>query len=165
MHRPSDHDDCRAIRVLGRASPPATLEELYRGSPSSGTARNSAFPTGPMQPPIDMNQPAETDPPPRWVAIARSDELGEDAGIERVVEGQLIAVIRHAGRVFAIEALCAHHGGPLAQGRLADGCVTCPWHGWQYNLADGTQTTSGAQLIQSYPAREREGHVEVAMPT
>lgn len=114
-------------------------------------------------------QPASRDPsvsadsaqPPRWVDVASSTDLTENAGIERTVDGQLVALFRHAGAVYAIEALCAHHGGPLAEGQVADGCVTCPWHGWQYQLADGVHTTSGARLIGSYPAREKEGRVEV----
>ncbi|WP_235935332.1 Rieske (2Fe-2S) protein [Candidatus Laterigemmans baculatus] len=109
----------------------------------------------------DPSASGEAAQPPRWVPVAASDELREDVGIERAVEGQLLALFRHGGQVYAIEALCAHHGGPLAEGQVVGGCVTCPWHGWQYQLADGVHTGSGTPLIGSYPAREVEGRIEV----
>lgn len=98
-----------------------------------------------------------------WEFIARSDEVGEGQAIERTVRRQLIALFRSAGVLYAIEGLCAHHGGPLSQGAVADGCVTCPWHGWQYRLADGTHATSGEPLIAAFPLREREGIIEVLL--
>lgn len=99
--------------------------------------------------------------PSRWVTVATSEELQEGAAIERVAENCLLAIYRHSGQLYAIDGLCAHHGGPLSQGVVSDGCVTCPWHGWQYHLRDGTQVTSGAKLISSYPIREQDGKIEV----
>ena len=99
--------------------------------------------------------------PNRWIVVATSEELAEGAAIERVAENCLIAIFRHAGTLYAIEGLCAHHGGPLSQGQVRDGCVTCPWHGWQYRLADGTQLTSGTKLISTYPIRETDGKIEI----
>jgi nitrite reductase/ring-hydroxylating ferredoxin subunit len=106
-------------------------------------------------------QPAEAN---RWIVVAGLDELPQEGAIERTVEGQLIAIFRHQGVLFAIEGLCAHHGGPLSQGQVANGCVTCPWHGWQYRLSDGTQLTSGVPLLASYPVREQAGQIEIGLP-
>ena len=39
--------------------------------------------------------------------------------------------------VSAVRSVCAHQGGPLGEGKIIDGCITCPWHGWQYRPADG----------------------------
>jgi len=99
--------------------------------------------------------------PSRWIDVAASEELVDGTAIERVAEDCLIAIFRNQGQLYAVEGLCAHHGGPLAQGIVNDGCVTCPWHGWQYRLSDGTQLTSGAKLIASFPIREREGRIEI----
>lgn len=104
--------------------------------------------------------PAGTEPN-RWVEVASAEELQDGAAIERVAENSLIAIFRHEGQLYAIEGLCAHHGGPLSQGTVNDGCVTCPWHGWQYRLTDGTQLTSGAKLIATFPIRQRDGKIEV----
>lgn len=110
--------------------------------------------------PDGQPQPAGR-PPDRWIAVADSDQLAGEAALERVVEGELVAIFRHEGQLYALEALCAHHGGPLAEGTVAAGCVTCPWHGWTYRLADGTQATSGQQLIRAFPIRERDGQIEI----
>jgi nitrite reductase/ring-hydroxylating ferredoxin subunit len=101
--------------------------------------------------------------PNRWIGVANSSDLPQEGAIERTVEGQLIAIFRHQGELYAIEGLCAHHGGPLSQGQVHAGCVTCPWHGWQYRLSDGTQLTSGVPLLRSYPVREQEHQIEIGL--
>lgn len=96
-----------------------------------------------------------------WVAVADSHELADGGAIERVSGSDFVAIFRHQGELFAIEGLCAHHGGPLSQGVVENGCVTCPWHGWQYRLCDGTQSTSGQQLLATFDVREEGGKIEV----
>ena len=102
--------------------------------------------------------PAE---PTRWIPVAPATELGEGQAMERVVEGQLVAIFRHEGLLYGLEALCAHHGGPLVEGTVHEGCVTCPWHGWTYRLEDGSQIASGERLIRAYRVREQAGQIEV----
>lgn len=66
-------------------------------------------------------------------------ELFEE-GVPRSVRapgGERIAVVASGGRLSAMHGVCAHQGGPLAEGRVIDGCLTCPWHGWQYRTEDG----------------------------
>ncbi|MGJ5814584.1 Rieske 2Fe-2S domain-containing protein [Paludibaculum fermentans] len=46
--------------------------------------------------------------------------------------GERVAVFRHDGRVSAVSNVCQHQNGPLGEGRIIDGCITCPWHGYQY---------------------------------
>lgn len=48
-----------------------------------------------------------------------------------------IAVFKHAGGISAVRNACKHQGGPLAEGKVVDGCITCPWHGWQYKPENG----------------------------
>ena len=93
--------------------------------------------------------------------MAVSDDLGEQSAIERLVGGQIVAIFRTEGRLHAIDGMCAHQGGPLAQGAVADGCVTCPWHGWQYTLKDGIQTVNRQPLQRVFDVRERNGTIEV----
>jgi nitrite reductase/ring-hydroxylating ferredoxin subunit len=56
------------------------------------------------------------------------------ARIVAAPDGERIADFRDGG---ALSNLCAHQNGPIGEGRIIDGCVTCPWHGYQYRLADG----------------------------
>ncbi|TWU05055.1 Rieske (2Fe-2S) protein [Stieleria varia] len=99
-----------------------------------------------------------------WRNIARSDELSEGGAIEIVLEGRIIAVFRSDGALHAIDGMCAHQGGPLAKGVVAHGCVTCPWHGWQYELATGIQCVNRQPLQQTFEVRESDdGCIEVKL--
>ncbi len=99
----------------------------------------------------------------RWVEVAAADDLANDSAIEVVVEGQILAVFRNGGQLFALDGMCAHQGGPIAQGCVENGCVTCPWHGWQYELATGIQTINRQPLQETFEVREREGKIEVSI--
>ena len=52
-------------------------------------------------------------------------------------KGQEIAIFNIDGEFYALENLCPHQGGPLGEGDIEDSCVTCPWHGWQFDIATG----------------------------
>ena len=97
----------------------------------------------------------------RWIVVAQASELADDSAKEVVVEGQILAIFRNDGRLFALDGMCAHQGGPIAEGMVAGGCVTCPWHGWQYELATGIQTINRQPLQKTFPIRERDGQIEV----
>ncbi len=96
-----------------------------------------------------------------WTVIGQSNGIGEGEAKEVVLEGEVIAVFRYNNELFALEGMCAHQGGPLAQGKVADGCVTCPWHGWQYLLANGNNATTCKPMLRTFPIREEEGLVEI----
>jgi len=60
------------------------------------------------------------------------------------VAGRRIAVFNDDGNFHAIDDTCPHEGGPLSEGIIEDGCVTCPWHGAMFELATGKEQTSVA---------------------
>ena len=96
-----------------------------------------------------------------WTAVAKLDEIEEGSGKEFLVGTRIVAVFRFGDELFAMDGICPHQGGPLAQGELANGCVTCPWHGWQYELSSGKHTISGRLLAETFPIRQRDGSIEV----
>ena len=75
--------------------------------------------------------------------------------------GERIAVIRHEGGVSALHGVCAHQGGPLDEGKVIDGCLTCPWHGWTYQPADGCAPTPFVEKIPTYDVRIEGGRILV----
>jgi nitrite reductase/ring-hydroxylating ferredoxin subunit len=99
----------------------------------------------------------------RWVVVATSDAVDEGSAIEVIVEDQILAIFRDSGVLYALDGMCAHQGGPIAQGEVAGGCVTCPWHGWQYELKTGIQTINRQPLQRTFPVREMEGRIEVQL--
>lgn len=71
------------------------------------------------------------------------------------------ALFRHNGRVYALSNVCRHQGGPIGEGRILDGCITCPWHGWQYLPDTGTSPPPFHEVIATYPVRVVGGRVYV----
>ena len=100
-----------------------------------------------------------------WVELAHSEAIDEGSAIEVVADGQILAIFRLEGSLYALDGMCAHQGGPIAQGTIEGGCVTCPWHGWQYELKTGIQTINRQPLQKTYEVREQDGCVEVLLPT
>jgi nitrite reductase/ring-hydroxylating ferredoxin subunit/uncharacterized membrane protein len=100
--------------------------------------------------------------PREWTAVLDAAELAE--GTPRVVRADdtEILLVREGNRLHALWASCTHEGGPLAEGSFADGCVTCPWHGSTFRLADGHVVRGPAAASQPvYEARVTDGKVEV----
>ena len=97
----------------------------------------------------------------QWTTVATSESIADGHAIEVVLGEQIIAVFRDGGQLRAVDGMCAHQGGPIAEGTVEHGCVTCPWHGWQYELATGIQTMNRQPLQRVFQVRERDGNVEV----
>jgi len=98
-----------------------------------------------------------------WHRVCESHELVEGQAIEVVVEGNVIAVFRSEGQVHALDGMCAHQGGPLARGRIANGCVTCPWHGWQYDLSNGYNAVTCKPMLRTYNVGEGSGSIQIEL--
>ncbi len=93
-----------------------------------------------------------------WETVCDVGEIEEGrARIARLSNGQRVAVFRHEGRLSAISNACAHQNGPLGEGRIVFGCVTCPWHGFQYNVADGRSPEPFTEKIPTYRLRLTDG--------
>jgi len=72
-----------------------------------------------------------------FVTVARVHELPSRRGRQVTVDGRWIALFHVDGAYHALDALCLHQGGPLAEGALSQCIVTCPWHGWQFDVRTG----------------------------
>jgi nitrite reductase/ring-hydroxylating ferredoxin subunit/DMSO/TMAO reductase YedYZ heme-binding membrane subunit len=75
--------------------------------------------------------------------------------------GERIAVFRDGNQIGALTNLCAHQNGPIGEGRIIDGCVTCPWHGYQYRLEDGCAPPPFTEKLETYRVRINGGTIEV----
>ena len=74
---------------------------------------------------------------------------------ELQVEGKAIAMANIDGRVYAINNTCLHRGGPLGQGLLEGKVLTCPWHGWQFDVTNGRAAQNPAARVDCYPIEVR----------
>lgn len=86
-----------------------------------------------------------------FVRVAGTADVAPGTGLVAEVNGQTIALFNVEGTYFAIDNTCVHRGGPLGEGELEGEEVTCPWHGWQYNVKTGACTTNPSACVKSYP--------------
>lgn len=96
-----------------------------------------------------------------WIDAGPAHAIPEDrARIIHPLKGERIAVFRYAGKISALSNVCRHQGGPLGEGRIVDGCVTCPWHGFQYRPEDGQSPPPFTEKVATYRVRiDARGHV------
>ena len=70
-----------------------------------------------------------------------------------------VGLFRHAEGLFAVDNVCPHRGAPLHDGMVSDGQVTCPWHQWQFQLADGICRNIPGVRITTYAVEVRDGTI------
>jgi len=97
--------------------------------------------------------------------VARLDDLpaGQPTLVES--EGARIVLSRVNDHVFACSDECVHQGGPLSESRLSGTRLTCPWHGWMFDLKSGTclMPSRGGPIV-TYPVTVEAGDVWVEVP-
>lgn len=97
------------------------------------------------------------------IAVAPVEEIKD--GQSKVVEvrGEEVAVFRIGAEFFAIANECPHHGAALCEGYLRDKTVTCPWHGWQFDLQTGAGLTVPRMDAESFVVRVQDGQVQLVV--
>ena len=104
----------------------------------------------------------------RAVAGAERDGFVEVCAVDNIPEKRAkvvslgterVAVFRYDGKVSAISNVCRHQNGPLGEGRIIDGCVTCPWHGYQYSPDTGASPPPFTDKVPTYQTKLIDGKV------
>ncbi len=67
-----------------------------------------------------------------FIDVCSVDDIANNRAVIVSLSGERVAVFKYDGKVSAISNVCRHQNGPLGEGKMIDGCVTCPWHGYQY---------------------------------
>jgi nitrite reductase/ring-hydroxylating ferredoxin subunit len=95
------------------------------------------------------------------VRVGRSSDV--PAGEGRVVEagGRSLALFNVDGAYYALDNSCAHRGGPLGEGELNGTVVTCPWHGWRWDVKTGANANNPAVKMACFPVSVEAGDVFV----
>jgi nitrite reductase/ring-hydroxylating ferredoxin subunit len=97
-----------------------------------------------------------------WLDVGAPDSIPDQgARIAAPAGGERIAIFRNGTRLSAVSNVCAHQNGPLGEGRILDGCVTCPWHGFQYRPEDGCAPPPFTEKLATYQLRLANGIVQV----
>jgi len=90
-----------------------------------------------------------------FVRAAKIADLPSGTIHQFQVAGKAVALANVAGKFYAISDVCVHRGGPLGQGELHDTVVTCPWHGWQYDVTTGKVTQNPTMGVACYVTEVR----------
>jgi NAD(P)H-dependent nitrite reductase small subunit len=88
-----------------------------------------------------------------FVKVASVNELKDGEGKVVEASGRKIALFRQGGRFYAIDNTCAHKGGPLGEGSLEGMVVSCPWHGWKFDISTGISPVNPAARVRAYEVR------------
>ncbi|MEU4347959.1 Rieske (2Fe-2S) protein [Streptomyces sp. NPDC023838] len=102
---------------------------------------------------------------PGWHEIGDVAALPVGQAVRRHVDDVAVLVVRESdGKVHVLADSCTHMGGPLSQGTIDDGCVTCPWHGSTFRLKDGWNVRGPATAPQpAFDTRVISGRVEARL--
>ena len=94
-----------------------------------------------------------------FVYVSEASEFEEGRAKIFCIDKERIAVYKHENKLYAIHNVCKHQGGPLGEGKILDGCITCPWHGYQYLPHNGQSPPPFTEKVSVYDVRVREGKV------
>ena len=88
-----------------------------------------------------------------FVKVAKVTDV--PVGSAKLVEagGKQIALFNAGGKFYAIDNTCKHRGGPLAEGELDGTTITCPWHGWEYDITTGANLDDATVKLGCYAVK------------
>jgi nitrite reductase/ring-hydroxylating ferredoxin subunit len=127
-------------------------------SQSGNSTNTSAIPHEPAEKSLRLKKepPRDVTPPEGYEVVLHKDALEPGQIIEVIIGGTAIAVARikeDASRYYAISNKCPHADGPLGEGSLDGTTVTCPYHGWQFDVSTGACKTNPYAQVQNYPVQ------------
>jgi len=103
-----------------------------------------------------VDRQAWVEGPEDFTDLAAVDDLDDGKMHNYELDGKSIVLVRHDDGIHAFNGICPHFGGPLWEGELKDHCVTCPWHGSQFDISDGSLLHGPS----TYPVHRYEVHVQ-----
>ncbi len=102
-------------------------------------------------------------PQVEFVKVARDGDIPLGEG--KMVIGpheKPVALFHHEdGNYYAVNYICPHMGGPIAEGTLRGYLVDCPWHGWSYDIRDGKDPTPPGHDLAAYEVKVENGVIWV----
>ena len=96
-----------------------------------------------------------------FVPVCRVDEILENRAKVVIIRQENIAIFKYDGKLSAINNVCKHQNGPLGEGKIVDGCITCPWHGYQYLPENGQSPPPFTEKVATYDVKVMDGKVYV----
>lgn len=98
---------------------------------------------------------------PEWIRVAAVSDVPPGSCGEFVASGRVVALYNVEGQYYALDGICPHQGGPLGKGSLCGSIVTCPWHGFQFDVTTGQHPTSKSLTHPIFPVKVESGEILV----
>jgi nitrite reductase (NADH) small subunit len=99
-----------------------------------------------------------------WHRIASVADCPPGKTLETVAGERVVALFNASGEFFALDGVCPHQGGPLSEGELSGCVVTCPWHGWQFDVRTGQHQFSRSVVQPRFETKIEDGSVWADIP-
>ncbi|MDN5203389.1 ferric reductase-like transmembrane domain-containing protein [Fulvivirgaceae bacterium BMA10] len=85
-----------------------------------------------------------------YVLVGTVEEIPENKAVTINVNGEKVAIFKYDGKLSAVSNVCRHQNGPLGEGKIVDGCITCPWHGYQYLPHNGCSPPPFTEKVETF---------------
>ncbi len=96
-----------------------------------------------------------------WLPVCEPDEILESRAKIFTLAGERVALFKNEGKITAIHNVCKHQGGPLGEGKIVDGCITCPWHGYQYLPHNGQSPPPFTEKVKTYELKLKDNMIYI----
>jgi sulfoxide reductase heme-binding subunit YedZ len=96
-----------------------------------------------------------------WLYVCLLSDIEEDRAKICRIGKEPIAIFKYKGKLSAIHNVCKHQGGPLGEGKIIDGCITCPWHGYQYLPHNGQSPPPFTEKVATYELKIQEDKIYI----
>jgi len=104
---------------------------------------------------------ASDSPDDGFVEVCAIADIPEKRARIVCLSGERVAIFKYDGKISAVSNVCQHQNGPLGEGKILNGCITCPWHGYQYLPDTGVSPPPFAEKVPTFNVRVRNGRVLV----
>ena len=97
------------------------------------------------------------------LTVAKVGEIEPEDSITVDVNGVSVAVFNSGGKYYAVGNTCCHRGGPLAEGTIDGTMVTCPWHGWEFDLSTGKCLNNPGACVPAFEVRIEGNSIQLVV--
>ena len=96
-----------------------------------------------------------------YIDVCAASEIPENRARIVCLAGERVAIFKYDGNISAVSNVCQHQNGPLGEGKIIKGCITCPWHGYQYLPESGASPPPFVEKVPTFNVRVNHGRVLV----
>ena len=100
---------------------------------------------------------------PGFVTVARAGDIAPGSARQVTIDGRWVALFNVDGVYHAVDNLCLHRGGPLCEGMMKGNVVTCPWHGWQFDVTSGALMQDPTVGVSHHETRVVADEIQVKL--